>query len=176
MKYGEIQYSEVRDLHQPNMVVGRSKTGDWVDRFDEPQATIAEDEVVLEGYDAIAGYAESAFERCEDNGDIQAGLVAVQILHHYRERFGDTTDAIHDDLIGQLLSDRRPSSYKFILAIDAHPAIAAKLESIMRERASRQDSVWAIAHDRHLVAYLEAGSENESLDDSLRRLQQLRSE
>lgn len=170
MKYGEIQYNDIRDLHLPNMILGRSKDGDWVDRFDEQQTAIDEGEVVLEGFNAIDKYAESALERFERYRDVRAGLVAIRILHHYNERFGNTTARMHDEIIAALLDQKWPDSYLFILADDSNPALAESLRDTMRARAKAASTLGDLTADRHLMRYLEATATTENLDESLQQL------
>ena len=174
MRYGEIQYSDILQLSAPNVIIGRSDKGDWVEKFDAPTVTFSENETVLEGNDAIAEYAESAFERYEDNQDLQAGLVAVQIMHNYAKQHGDTTPAVRDEMVAALMAEKHPNSYMYILALDAHPAIAASIRDIMAARSIEHTTMEAVADDQHLMAYLEAEPGSDDLQGSLDLLAELR--
>ncbi|MGE5298507.1 MAG: hypothetical protein ACM3KF_00510 [Acidobacteriota bacterium] len=152
MEYGQKH----RLLHQPNVIIGRGSDGDWVNNYDQPQLDLQEPHTALEGFGAISEYIESALERFEDSTDVQAGLVAVQLLHHYAAEFGELPEPLLWDMAMAVLHSSQPSEYLYLLALDAHPTIAGALQGIMQGRIRHYSSILAMTHDKHLMAYLEA--------------------
>ena len=152
MEYGQKH----RLLHQPNVIIGRGSDGDWVNDYNQPQLDLQESHTALEGFDAIAEYIESALEKFEDSTDVQAGLVAIQLLHHYAAEFGELPEPLLRDMAMAVLHSPQPSGYLYLLALDAHPTIAGALQGIMQGRIRHYSSILAMTRDKHLMAYLEA--------------------
>ena len=123
MEYGQKH----RLLHQPNVIIGRGSDGDWVNDYNQPQLDLQESHTALEGFDAIAEYIESALEKFEDSADVQAGLVAIKLLHHYAEEFGELPEPLLWDMAMAVLQSSQPSEYLYLLALDSLPTIAGAL-------------------------------------------------
>ncbi len=130
MEYGQRNIP----LQAPNAIIGRGLDGDWVNNYDQPQLDLQEPYTALEGFGAISEYIETALERFEDSADVQAGLVAVQLLHHYAEEFGELPEPLLWDMVQAVLHHPHPTHELYLLAIDAHPTIAGALKGIMQER------------------------------------------
>ena len=152
MEYGQRHLS----LRQPNVIIGRGSDGDWVNGYNQPELDLQESHTALEGFDAIAEYIESALEKFEDSADVQAGLVAIKLLHHYAEEFGELPEPLLWDMAMAVLQSSQPSEYLYLLALDSHPTIAGALKGIMQARARHHTSIHSIASDGHLMAYLGA--------------------
>ncbi len=178
MKYGELQYRESRTLEQPNIIIGRSHSGDWIDQFDQPRTAEDEGTVPIEGEDALAEYLESCLERFEKNEDIQAGLVALQLWHHYRERWGKPSPTIESEIVTSLLEYRSHNvanlSYLHLLANEISRETSLAIRSLMIQRLAGYASINDLTRDRHFMAYLEATASDESLNSAVEQLQALR--
>ena len=156
MEYGQRNIP----LQAPNAIIGRGLDGDWVNNYDQPQLDLQEPYTALEGFGAISEYIESALERFEDSTDVQAGLVAIQLLHHYAAEFGELPEPLLWDMAMAVLQSSQPSEYLYLLALDAHPTIAGALKGIMQGRIRHYSSILAMTHDKHLMAYLEATNQD----------------
>ncbi len=156
MEYGQKH----RILYQPNVIIGRGSDGDWVDNYDQPQLDLQEPHTALEGFGAISEYIESALERFEDSADVQAGLVAVQLLHHYAGEFGELPEPLLRDMATAVLHHPNPSKELYLLANDAHPTIAGAIKAMMQARMLLRQrypySAEDIFSDKHLIAYVDA--------------------
>ena len=156
MEYGQSNLP----LRQPNVIIGRGSDGDWVNDYNQPQLDLQESHTALEGFDAIAEYIESALEKFEDSADVQAGLVAIKLLHHYAEEFGELPEPLLWDMAMAVLQSSQPSEYLYLLALDSHPTIAGALRGIMQGRIRHYSSILAMTQDKHLMAYLEATNQD----------------
>ncbi len=174
MQYGELQYRESRMLEQPNVLIGRSHSGDWIDQFDQRRTTENGEAIPIEGEDAIGQYLESCLERFEGNGDIQAGLVALQLWHHYHERWDTPAPSVENEIITSLLEYRSRNiadlSYLHLLATEISPETSTAIRALMAQRLAGHTSIEDTANDRHLMAYLEATAGTEDLEKALGQL------
>ena len=171
MRYGELRYRVMSDLEQPNVLLGRTRQGDWPDSYDQTGFEHYDDFAVLEGDGQITAYVESAFETFEEEDDTRAGLVAVAILHHYIERYGPVSEAVCRAIADKMLDDLaiRGGSYvsgyrvdtvdstNLAMALESHPVVAESIHDAMRERAKTIASLGDNIHrDDILSAYVYA--------------------
>jgi hypothetical protein len=128
MEYGQRHLP----LRQPNVIIGRGSDGDWVNDYNQPQLDLQESHTALEGFDAIAEYIESALEKFEDSADVQAGLVAIKLLHHYAEEFGELPEPLLWDMAMAVLQSSQPSEYIYQIMRGiktASPALAKQINA-----------------------------------------------
>lgn len=177
MRYGELRYRVMSDLQQPNVLLGRTRQGDWPDSYDQTGFEHYDDFAVLEGESQIEEYVESAFETFEDEDDTRAGLVAVAILHHYIERYGPVSEAVCRAIATKMLDDlsdhpgdHAATGYKYkvfpiyyddganlAMALESHPIIAELIHDSMRKRAQKARQFGLEVHaDDVLKAYVSA--------------------
>lgn len=158
MEYGTRKYREKQQLAIPNIIIDRDNVGDYFVKSNAEELDPWHDSSEsIVGDDEIAAYVESALERFENDNDVQAGLIAITILHQFASRYGEVPAEICHTISEKVLEiATHTDSLLFTIALESHPVIASDIRHYMHTLAVGHSSFSTAASDPRIRNYLSA--------------------
>lgn len=161
MEYGAKRYLRYQnyDVVQPNIIIDQDSTGDYLVKFNARTHEHSETSEAVVGDDEITAYLESALERFETDGDVQAGLIAAGIAYQFADRYGDMPPEVCEAITDALFAtDTRVSQLLMTVALDSHPAVVQAIKQRLRARARSYTDLASITKDPLICEYVDVQS------------------